>query len=88
MGVLGRWRRDLGFLRTLGPVALDGLRLAPDRKVELSDLLARHFRKRRDRVALVDEERTLTWGELDLEANRWRIGRSRPGSSAGTSSRC
>jgi fatty-acyl-CoA synthase len=49
----------------------------PDRTVDFSDLLEPHFRDRPDRPALIGEDGSLTWRELDLFANRianWALG--------------
>jgi fatty-acyl-CoA synthase len=77
MSILGDMRRDLVVVKSLLPVMLAARRATPEKPIDYSDFLAGHFRSRTDRPVLIGESGSMTWGELDVFANRtahWALG--------------
>jgi fatty-acyl-CoA synthase len=70
MSLFGGVRRDLGIIKTFGRIGLGARQLAPDKKVDYSDLIESHIRTRPDRPALIGESCSMTWRELDAYANQ------------------
>ena len=63
-------RRDLNALGKLLQTGNELRRISPDKALIYNDLVAPHIKGSPDRPALVGEETSLTWRELDEYANR------------------
>ena len=70
MSRLSGLRRDLYVTKLLLQTAGELRKIAPDKAVGYSDLLAPHMKARPDRPALVGPSGSLTWRQLDEYANR------------------
>jgi len=70
MSRLDGLRRDLNVTKLLLQTAGELRKIAPDKAVGYSDLLAPHMKAHPDRPALVGESGSLTWRQLDEYANR------------------
>jgi fatty-acyl-CoA synthase len=70
MNFFRQFLRGLHFLRAYVPAVAAVLKAAPGRKVDYSDFLTASIRKRGERPALIGDEGSMTWAELDEFANR------------------
>ena len=86
MGLVANIKRNMRFakglrrlLKRIKPIELDSADLVCDDWEEAVDRFG-------DRVAIVDDRRTVTYRELDAMANRFGTGRRAGGSSGATPS--
>ena len=71
MGILAKALREVRFLRAALPGLLAAKRRTPDDSETIVDSLERWAREKPDAVAILFEDRAVTWGEYDAAANRW-----------------
>ena len=70
MNSIARMRLASGFLRSFIPPILAMAKNGADKPIEYSGLLEDHVKRRADRPALIGEESSMTWAELDAFANQ------------------
>ena len=71
------WLRNARAVKTLAQVGLALRKFSGDRETSYDAVLRANFERYPDRPALIGEERSLTWRELDEYANRvanWALG--------------
>jgi fatty-acyl-CoA synthase len=69
-------RRDFEVIRSMIPILVAARKVGADKKIEYSDLLEEHIANRSKSPALLGDSGSMTWGELDVFANRvanWAI---------------
>jgi fatty-acyl-CoA synthase len=70
MSTLTRMRRDMRVVRQLLRTVRAMRKVAPEKAVSYTDVLAPHMAKNADRPALIGEAGSMSWRELDEFANR------------------
>jgi fatty-acyl-CoA synthase len=70
MGILEGALRDFEVIRSMVPILMAARKVGANKRIDYSELLEPHMASRSERPVLLGDSGGMTWGELDVFANR------------------